>query len=362
MLTLVLIIVLIALLFDFFNGFNDAANSIATIVSTRVLTPMQAVTWAAVWNFIAAFTFGTAVAKAVSSGFVNLDALGSTSEQLFVVLAGLIGATLWTYICSMLGLPISVSHSLISGYAGAAIMNAGIDGLVTPGRWPPTLIFIFVSPMLGFIGGSFLMIAIAWMFHRSTPVRVDHWFRRLQLASAAAFSLSHGTNDAQKTMGIIFVALTVLVAAPGYGHLSTWLEPGWTPPWIQWMGMSHNIPWWIILLCHFVIAVGTLLGGWRVVRMMGQGITRLQPVGGFCAETAGAATVIGASIAGIPVSTTHCITGSILGVGATRGIRAVRWSSGRRIVLAWIFTLPCSAFMAAVSYLLFHPMIGWLGL
>jgi PiT family inorganic phosphate transporter len=354
MFTLVLIIIVVALLFDFYNGVNDAANSIATIVSTRVLTPMQAVAWAAFWNFFAAFAFGTAVAKAISSGFVNLDQLGTPVEQLFVILAGLIGATTWTYICSALGLPISVSHSLVSGYAGAAIVKGGLAALVVPGKWPVTILFIFVSPLLGMIGGMILMTAMAWLFRRSTPSRVDQWFRRLQLVSAAAFSLSHGTNDAQKTMGIIFVAMTVLVSTPAHEHLGYWLAPGWAPPWIEWLGMSHAIPWWIILLCHFVIAMGTLLGGWRVVRMMGHNITRLQPVGGFCAETAGAATVIGASIAGIPVSTTHCITGSIIGVGATRGLRAVRWSSGRSIILAWIFTLPCSAFMAGVAYLIVH--------
>jgi PiT family inorganic phosphate transporter len=357
MLTLVLIIILVALLFDFFNGFNDAANSIATIVSTRVLSPMQAVAWAAFWNFVAAFAFGTAVASAISSKFVDVSALGSPTEQLFVILAGLIGATVWTYICSMLGLPISVSHSLISGFAGAAIAKAGIAGLVIPGKWVVTILFIFVSPMLGLLGGALLMTAVAWTFQRSTPSKVDLWFRQLQLASAAAFSLSHGTNDAQKTMGIIFIALTVLAGTGDYSAVEYWLQPGWAPPWIHWMGMSHSIPWWIILTCHFVIALGMLLGGWRVVRTMGHGITRLQPVGGFCAETAGAATVIGASIAGIPVSTTHCITGSIIGVGATRGLRAVRWSSGKRIVGAWIFTLPCSAFMAAVVYIAVHLLV-----
>jgi PiT family inorganic phosphate transporter len=357
MLILVLTIVLIALLFDFFNGFNDAANSIATIVSTRVLTPFQAVAWAAAWNFIAAFVFGTAVAKAVSSGFVNLEVAGTPTQQLFVILGGLIGATVWTYVCSMLGLPISVSHALISGYAGAALANAGVAGLVIPGKWPVTLLFIFVSPLLGLVGGAILMTAVAWMFQRSTPNRVDAWFRRLQLASAAAFSLSHGTNDAQKTMGIIAVALGVLSQTPGYAWVADWTHPGWTPPWFDWFDMPHSIAWWNILLCHAVIALGTMLGGWRVVRTMGHGITRLQPVGGFCAETAGAATVIGASLAGIPVSTTHCITGSILGVGMTRGLRSVRWIAGRRIVLAWVFTLPCSAFIAAITYLVIHLTI-----
>jgi inorganic phosphate transporter, PiT family len=350
MLTLVLLIICIALLFDFFNGFNDAANSIATIVSTRVLSPLQAVAWAAFWNFIAAFAFGTAVAKSVSSGFVDLGALGTQQQQLFVVLAGLIGATVWTYICSMLGLPISVSHALISGYAGAALARGGIDALVTPGKWPITLAFIFISPVIGMIAGATLMTSVAWIFRRWRPSTVDHWFRRLQLFSAAAFSLSHGTNDAQKTMGIIVIALT----AGGYQHLTT---SGWTPPWFEWLNMPHGVAWWIVIACHLVIGLGTLLGGWRVVRTMGSGITRLQPVGGFSAETAGAATVLGASYFGIPVSTTHCITGSILGVGTTRGLRAVRWIAGQRIMLAWIFTLPCSAFMAAVTYMVVHLVI-----
>jgi inorganic phosphate transporter, PiT family len=350
MFTLILIIILIALLFDFFNGFNDAANSIATIVSTRVLSPFQAVGWAAFWNFIAAFTFGTAVAKSVSTGFVNLEALGTQEQQLLVVLAGLVGATIWTYVCSMLGLPISVSHALISGYAGAALARGGIEGLVIPGKWGITLLFIFLSPLLGMIAGAVLMTPVAWVFRRSKPNTVDKGFRRAQLFSAAAFSLSHGTNDAQKTMGIIVIALT----AGGYKHLT---EAGWTPPWFDWLGMQHGVAWWIVLLCHAVIALGTMLGGWRVVATMGHGITRLQPVGGFSAETAGAATVLGASYFGIPVSTTHCITGSILGVGTTRGLRAVRWVAGRKIMLAWVFTLPCSAFMSGITYLVIHLLI-----
>lgn len=354
-LVLVLVIIGIALLFDFFNGFNDAANSIATIVSTRVLSPFQAVAWAAFWNFVAAFVFGTAVAKTISSSLVDITALGTPEQQLYVVLSGLIGATIWTYVCSMVGLPISVSHSLVSGYAGAAIAKAGISALVIPGKWTVLILFIFLSPLLGMIGGMILMTAVGWIFRRVRPTRVDRWFRRLQLLSAAAFSLSHGTNDAQKTMGIIVVALT----AGGYAGMAT---PNWSPPWFEWMNQPHSIAWWIILLCHFVIALGTLFGGWRVVRTMGSGITRLAPVGGFCAETSGAVTVIGASLAGIPVSTTHCITGSILGVGTTRGHKAVRWSAGRRILLAWIFTLPCSAFMAAVAYYVVHfliePLLG----
>lgn len=353
MLTLVIIIILIALLFDFFNGFNDAANSIATIVSTRVLTPMQAVTWAAFWNFIAAFAFGTPVAKTISSSLVHLDALGTAYDQLYVILAGLVGATLWTYITSMLGLPISVSHALISGYAGAAIAKGGIGVLVYGKAWAILLAFIFLSPLIGFIMGGIFMTVVFWLFRRSTPNKVDHWFRRMQLASAAAFSLSHGTNDAQKTMGVIVIALT----AAGWADLAA---PTFELPWFRWFNLPHNIAWWIIILCHAVIALGTMLGGWRVVQTLGSGITRLAPVGGFCSETSGAITVIFASWLGIPVSTTHCITGSILGVGTTKGTRAVRWSSGRRIVLAWVFTLPCSAFMAAVTFLIVELIrAGW---
>lgn len=357
MLTIVAIIILLALIFDFFNGFNDAANSIATIVSTRVLSPTQAVVWAAFWNFIAAFLFGTAVAATISGSLVHLETLGGPTEQLFVVLAGLVGATVWTYACSMIGLPISVSHALISGYAGAAVAKSGVQALVLPGKWGVIIAFIFISPILGVIGGAILMTAVAWIFRRFTPSRVDKWFRRLQLVSAAAFSLSHGTNDAQKTMGIIVVALTALSAAPGYEYVANWTEAGWTPPWFEWFNMKHHIAWWIILLCYGVIALGTMLGGWRVIRTLGHSITRLQPVGGFCAETAGAAVVIGASLGGIPVSTTHCITGCIIGVGTTRGLRAVRWVAGQRILLAWIFTLPTSAFMSGATYLIIHYFI-----
>jgi len=356
MLTLVLIIVAIALIFDFFNGFNDAANSIATIVSTRVLTPLQAVVWAAFWNFAAAFLFGTAVANTISGDLVNLDpaVMGTPYQQLFVILAGLIGATAWTAATSFMGLPISVSHALISGYGGAAIARAGIDGLQLPGAWPKIILFLFISPLIGMFFGSLMMTAVAWIFRRSTPHRVDKAFRRMQLLSAAAFSISHGSNDAQKTMGIIVVALT----AGGYGRLT---EAEWAPPWFHWLGMEHSVAWWIILLCYAIIALGTMMGGWRVIRTMGSKITRLQPVGGFCAETSGAATVIGASLMGVPVSTTHVITGSILGVGMTRGWKAVNWSSGRRIVAAWIFTLPCTAFISSIIYIVVHGLLDLLG-
>ncbi len=350
MLALVLIIIAIALVFDFFNGFNDAANSIATIVATRVLTPAQAVVWAAFWNFSAAFLFGTAVATTISESLVNISALGTPAEQLYVVLSGLIGATVWTAVTSFMGLPISVSHALISGYAGAAVAKAGVAGLVLPGAWLKVIAFIFLSPVIGLFFGGLLMIATAWIFRRSSPSRVDGQFRRAQLFSAAAFSISHGTNDAQKTMGIIVVALV----AGGWGDLS---HAEWAPPWFDWFGLKHTVAWWIVLLCYSVISLGTMLGGWKVVRTMGSKITRLQPVGGFCAETAGAGTVIGASLLGIPVSTTHVITGSILGVGMTRGWRAVNWASGKRIMLTWVFTLPCTAFMAALIYVIVHGLV-----
>ncbi len=350
MLTLVLIIIAIALVFDFFNGFNDAANSIATVVATRVLTPAQAVVWAAFWNFAAAFLFGTAVAGTISASLVNISALGTPHEQLYVVLSGLIGATVWTAATSFMGMPISVSHALISGYAGAAIARAGVAGLMLPGKWPQVIAFIFLSPVIGMFLGGILMIATAWIFRNATPSRVDAKFKRMQLFSAAAFSLSHGTNDAQKTMGIIVVVLT----AAGWSDLA---GAGWAPPWFGWFGMHHGVAWWIVLLCHSVIALGTMLGGWKVVRTMGAKITRLQPVGGFCAETAGAGTVIASSLMGIPVSTTHVITGSILGVGMTRGWKAVNWASGKKIMITWIVTLPCTAFMSAIIYLIVHGIL-----
>ncbi|MGH7213945.1 MAG: inorganic phosphate transporter [Tepidisphaeraceae bacterium] len=349
MLTLILFIILFALVFDFLNGFHDAANSIATIVSTRVLSPAQAVVWAAFFNFVAAFVFGTKVSETISSGLVDPSVV-----DIWVVFGGLTGAILWNLITWLLGLPTSSSHALVAGLAGAAITKAGTGVLILPGKWRGILLFIFLGPIIGFIAGTLMMVLTAWIFRRAHPGRVDHWFRRAQLFSAAIFSLSHGGNDAQKTMGII----VMLLVAAG-------VDPSWYRPaahsWFDYLnlfGHSHTVAPWIILICHFAIGLGTMFGGWRIVKTMGSSITRLQPVGGFCAETGAAATIIMATNLGIPISTTHAITGSILGVGTTRGVRAVRWIWGQRIVMAWVLTIPCSAFMAAIAYLLIRWTIA----
>ncbi len=320
---LVAFIILVALTFDFLNGFHDAANSIATVVSTRVLSPNKAVVWAAFFNFVAAFVLGTSVAKTIGSGMIDLSAV--TRE---VILAGLIGAILWNLITWYYGLPVSSSHALIGGYAGAAIMKAGSFGVILLSGWTKTLLFIVLAPLMGLILGFFLMVAVSWIVRRWRPSRVDRQFRRLQLLSAAAYSLGHGGNDAQKTMGII----TGLLVASGFLT-------------------SFKVPIWVILLSHAAIALGTLFGGWRIVKTMGTKITKLQPVGGFCAETAGAITLMGATLAGIPVSTTHTITGAIVGVGSTRRLSAVKWGVAGRIVWAWILTIPISAAIAAAAYL-----------
>lgn len=350
MLTLIIFIIFVALVFDFLNGFHDAANSIATIVSTRVLTPLQAVAWAAFFNFIAAFLFGTKVA-----GTIGKDLIDPTTVDIYVVFGGLMGAIIWNVITWLLALPTSSSHALVSGVAGAAITKAGFGVLLVKG-WVPLLLFIVLSPAIGFILGTILMIVVSWVFQHTTPTKVDSLFRRLQLVSAAIYSLGHGGNDAQKTMGII----VLLLSAAGYSH---WWHADPNSPMnaINIFGHDHNVAWWIILSCHFAIALGTMFGGWRIVKTMGSGITRLQPVGGFCAETAAAMTIIGATRMGIPISTTHAITGSILGVGSTRTPRAVRWIWGQRIVLAWILTLPCSAFMAAIAYILIAAALPPLG-
>ncbi|MCC7350725.1 MAG: inorganic phosphate transporter [Phycisphaerales bacterium] len=339
MLALVVFIIGIALVFDFLNGFHDAANSIATVVSTRVLTPFQAVAWAAFFNFIAAFLFGTKVA-----GTIGKDLINPSFVDVYVVFGGLLGAIIWNIITWLLALPTSSSHALVSGIAGAAIAKGGIGVILWPG-WIPLLLFIILSPAIGFILGSINMVVVSWLFRRATPHRVDRLFRRLQLVSAAIYSLGHGGNDAQKTMGIILLLLTAA------GH-SNWALSDHRILW-----HSHNVALWVILSCHAAIALGTMFGGWRIVKTMGSGITRLAPVGGFCAETAAASTIILATRWGIPISTTHAITGSILGVGTTKGVRSVRWIWGERIVMAWILTLPCSAFMAALAYLLIHMII-----
>ena len=311
----------VALVFDYINGFHDAANSIATVVSTRVLSPGQAVVWAAFFNFVAAFGFGTAVAKTIGKGMIDIHAV-----SFGVIFGGLMGAIVWDLITWYFGLPTSSSHALIGGYAGAAVAHYGF-GAIIPSGWTKTLIFIVIAPLIGLLLGFLITVAIMWIFRRKTPKSVDKSFRRLQLVSAAAYSLGHGTNDAQKTMGII---AGVLFTA---GYLKTF-----------------TIPLWVILAAHSAIALGTLSGGWRIIHTMGSKITKLQPVGGFAAETAGALTLFLASSFGIPVSTTHTITGAIVGVGATRRLSAVRWGVAGKIVWAWILTIPMAALMGAVTY------------
>jgi PiT family inorganic phosphate transporter len=315
-------LIAVALTFDYINGFHDAANSIATIVSTRVLSPGQAVIWAAFFNFIAAFGFGTAVAKTIGKGMIDIHAV-----TFGVIFAGLMGAIIWDLITWYFGLPTSSSHALIGGYAGAACARAMSFSVIEPSGWSKTLIFIVVSPVIGLIAGLGLMTATFWIFRRVTPQRVDRWFRRMQLVSAAAFSLSHGANDAQKTMGII---AGVLFTA---GYIKVF-----------------EIPFWVILAAHAAIGLGTLAGGWRIIHTMGSKITKLQPVSGFAAETGAAIAIFTATHFGIPVSTTHAITGAIVGVGATRRLSAVRWGIAGRIVWAWILTIPMAASMGGLMY------------
>jgi PiT family inorganic phosphate transporter len=390
-------IIAVALVFDFLNGFHDAANSIATVVSTRVLTPSQAVLWAAFFNFAAAFLFGTSVAKTIAEKLIDTNQI-----DVYVMLAGLTGAIVWNIITWLLALPTSSSHALMAGFGGAAVAKGGLM-VILPLGWVLVLLGIVLSPMLGFLLGSFAMIAVAWitsgfsmLIRWLTPQRVDHlyqgaagrlrklrpWrdpaeppaptppgllrvagkiyarlapsrldgvFRRLQLVSAGIYSLGHGANDAQKTMGIIAIVLTTA----GYAHWTTYGR-------MQVLGTQHaagyGMP--IILACHAAIALGTIFGGWRIVKTMGSGITRLQPVGGFCAEMAAATTIIGfTKLGGVPISTTHAITGAILGVGTTKGVRSVRWIWGERIVVAWMLTIPCSAFIGAVMYMAAHWLI-----
>jgi len=341
-LLLVVITVLIAFTFDFLNGFHDAANSIATVVSTRVLAPTIAVFWAAFFNFIAAFFLGIAVAKTIGQGMIDLSIVTQ-----WVVLAGLLGAIIWDLLTWWWGLPTSSSHALIGGYAGAAMARASLlrgrrhaSEVILPSGWTMTLIFIVLAPIVGLVFGFGIQILVYWIMRRRTPQRVDKLFRRLQLLSAACYSLGHGGNDAQKTMGIVAGALFT------GGYMSKAEMAG------DW-GQFH---WPIILLAHFAMGLGTYLGGWRIVHTMGSKITKLKPVGGFCAETAGALTLFGTALAGIPVSTTHTITGAIIGVGATHRLSAVRWGVARRIVWAWILTIPASALVAGASFLLIHAI------
>jgi len=333
---LLIVTVALALAFDFLNGFHDSANSIATVVSTRVLSPRLAVLWAAVFNFLAAFLLGTAVAKTIGTGMIDVSIITQ-----YVVMAGLLGAIVWDVLTWLLGLPTSSSHALIGGYAGAAMARAGLlhgwraaPAVIIASGWIKTLVFIVVAPLIGLVLGFGFMVAISWIFQRKAPRQVDRLFRKLQLFSAAAYSLGHGGNDAQKTMGIVAGALYTA------GVLS---KRDFEANWGHW----H---WPIILAAHTAIALGTYFGGWRIVHTMGSKITKLKPVGGFCAETAGAITLWGTALAGIPVSTTHTITGAIVGVGTTNRISAVRWGVARRIVWAWILTIPAAA---AVSMLTF---------
>jgi inorganic phosphate transporter, PiT family len=319
----VVLLVVLALAFDFMNGFHDAANSIATVVSTGVLKPGQAVLFAACFNFIAIFVFHLSVAATVGKGIVQPGVV-----DVNVVFGALVGAITWNLLTWYYGIPSSSSHALIGGIVGAVMAKAGASALISSGIIK-TVAFIFISPLLGFLLGSLMMLLVAWVFRRATPSRVDRWFRRLQLVSAGAYSLGHGGNDAQKTIGIIWL----LLIATGYASATDASPPGWT-----------------IIACYVAIAAGTMFGGWRIVKTMGQKITKLKPVGGFCAETGGAITLFLATVAGIPVSTTHTITGAIVGVGASRRASAVRWGVAGNIVWAWVFTIPASAFVAAVGY------------
>ncbi|MEX8518583.1 MAG: anion permease [Leptothrix sp. (in: b-proteobacteria)] len=321
----VVLLVALALVFDFMNGFHDAANSIATVVSTGVLKPQQAILFAAFFNVVAIFLFQLKVAATIGKGVVEP---GIVDQH--IVFGALLGAIVWNVVTWWYGIPSSSSHALIGGIVGAVMAKAGASALIGAGIWK-TVIFIFVSPLLGFVLGSLLMVLVAWVFRRSSPIRVDNWFSRLQLISAGLYSLGHGGNDAQKTIGIIWMMLI----ASGYANAADPMPPSW-----------------VIWMCYTAIGLGTMFGGWRIVKTMGQKITKLKPVGGFCAETGGAMTLFIATAMGVPVSTTHTITGAIVGVGSTRKVSSVRWGVAGNIVWAWIFTIPASAAVAAVAYLL----------
>ncbi|MGB7434220.1 MAG: inorganic phosphate transporter [Candidatus Acidiferrum sp.] len=326
--TLVLITICLTLAFEFSNGWHDAANSIATVVSTRVLTPFRAVLWASFWNFVAAFVFGTAVAQTIGSGMVRINMVNEK-----VLLAGLLGAIIWNLITLTLGLPTSSSHALMGGYGGAAVAYAGFKALI-PSGWTKPVLFIFLSPIIGMVLAFLVSIATTWIVKDQRPRKVDKWFRRLQLVSAAGYSLGHGTNDAQKGMGIITAAMVS-------GGLMT----------------NYRVPYWVIICCHLAMAGGTMAGGWRIIRTMGQRITKLTPFGGFSAETAGALTLLGTAHFGIPVSTTHTITGAIVGVGASHRLTAVRWGVTHRIVWAWLLTIPGAAILGAGLFRLLLPLM-----
>jgi PiT family inorganic phosphate transporter len=339
----ILAIVLVAFIFDFSNGFHDSANSIATVVGTRVLKPLPAVIWAASFNFLAAFTVGTAVAKTMGKGMIDVAVVDPN-----VILGALVGAIIWNVITWYFGLPSSSSHALIGGYGGAAVAKAGFHAIILSG-WTKTLIFIVLSPVIGMFLGWSLMVIVMWIFHTTSPARVDRYFRAAQLASSAFFSLSHGANDAQKTMGIIVGLLVASQAV--FAHETGWLAH-------LYITSADHIPFWVEIGAYSAIALGTLFGGWRIVLTMGTRITKLRPVGGFCAETGGALSILLATRFGIPVSTTHTITGAIMGVGATNRLSAVRWGVARRIVWGWVLTIPAAASMAAGVWWLLHLITG----
>ena len=325
---LIAVIIVLALLFDFVNGFHDAANSIATVVATRVLKPAQAVGMAATCNFFAALLLGTGVAATVGEGFVNTSVVTP-----HVIFAGLLGAIIWNISTWYVGLPISSSHAWIGGYAGAAVAKAGFAGLIA-GKWLSTLVFIVLAPVIGLLLGYVLMIAVYWTFRRSTPAQMDRWFRHAQVASAALLSCAHGTNDAQKTMGII----TALLVAGGFQR-------------------SFHVPDWVILASSCAMALGTLSGGWRVVHTMGARLTRLKPRSGFCAETGAALSILFATWLKLPVSTTHAVAGAIAGVGSVQRVRAVRWNVASSIVVAWILTIPAAGLVAGITFAILRLII-----
>ncbi|WNG40359.1 inorganic phosphate transporter [Archangium violaceum] len=329
LLAAVILIVAVALVFDFINGFHDAANSIATVVGTRVLSPNLAVAWAAFFNFVAAFGGGVKVANTMGKGIIDFEMLRAEGPQavLMVIFAALMGAIAWNLLTWWWGLPSSSSHALAGGMIGATLPVLGFAGLVGSGI-AKIAAFIVLSPFIGMVFGTLLMLASTWTVHKQTPLKVDTWFRRLQLVSSAIFSYSHGTNDAQKVMGIIAVVL--------FGTI--------------WRDRPFHIDWWMIISCHAAIALGTFFGGWRIVKTMGHSLTKLAPIGGFAAETGGGVTIIALAKLGIPVSTTHTITGAIVGVGSTKGWRAVKWGVAGRIIWAWVFTIPASALMAVLVY------------
>ncbi|WP_225408736.1 inorganic phosphate transporter [Stigmatella hybrida] len=336
----VIAIVAVALIFDFINGFHDAANSIATVVSTRVLSPNLAVAWAAFFNFIAAFGGGVQVANTVGKGIIDFEMLKAAGPHavLMVIFSALMGAIVWNLLTWWWGLPSSSSHALAGGMIGATVPVLGFKGLVGSGI-AKIAAFIVLSPLLGLVLGTAMMLGSIWTVRRQMPMKVDSWFRRLQLVSSAIFSYSHGTNDAQKVMGIIAVVL--------FGTI--------------WKDRPFHIDWWMIISCHTAIALGTFFGGWRIVRTMGHSLTKLAPIGGFCAETGGGVTIIALAKLGIPVSTTHTITGAIVGVGTTKGWQAVRWGTAGRIIWAWVFTIPAAALVAVLVYAITRGIVGLVG-